>query len=301
MIRRDFIKTTGIASMSLGFCTPGFVADVNTAGDLQKYLRGLHPVREPSVDRIIIGDPGTRIKKVGTAWTPYFATLKKAVSVGINVLVVHEPTFYMHWDLDKQGQNYFTTPSPAKEQYLESLETKKKWIESNGLVIIRSHDVPDILENFGIPFGLGQALGFKNEDIIRSKDYYNVYKVEKDTATNIAKKIAGSLTKFGQPGVAFYGDPDRPVSALGLGTGCICDPQQYAELNPDMYIGIDDTIRTWIQTTFAEDTGKPLVVINHGTSEEMGMRLLNEYLSKNIPSIEFIHISQGCSYKWITP
>ena len=48
------------------------------------------------------------------------------------------------------------------------------------------------------------------------------------------------------------------------------------------------------------DTGKPLVVINHGTSEEMGMRLINDYLNRNIPSIEFIHISQGCTYKWIT-
>lgn len=167
-------------------------------------------------------------------------------------------------------------------------------------MIIRSHDVPDILKGFGIPFGLGQKLGFRNEDIIRSKDYYNVYKIEKERAANVARKIAEMLRDFNQPGVAFYGDPDRSVSTVGLGTGCICDPQQYAELYPDLYIGIDDTIRTWIQTTFSEDTGKPLVVINHGTSEEMGMRLLNEYLNKSIPSIKFIHISQGCSYSWIT-
>jgi hypothetical protein len=214
---------------------------------------------------------------------------------------VHEPTFYRHWDLNVNNQGFFDTPSPAKDQYLEVLEIKKRWIESNGLVIIRSHDVPDVIKNFGIPFGLGQKLGFKNEDIIRSKDYYNVYKIEKDTAANIARKIAVKLVDFNQPGVAFYGDPEKIVSTVGLGTGCICDPQQYAELDPDLCIGIDDTIRTWIQTTYAEDTGKPLVVINHGTSEEMGMRLLNEYLSKNIPGIEFMHITQGCSYNWITP
>jgi putative NIF3 family GTP cyclohydrolase 1 type 2 len=300
MKRRDFIITTGLASISFGHNSGNTVEEVITAGDLQKYLRNLCPVREPSVDRIIIGDPDTRIKKAGTAWTPYFKTLKYAVSQGINVLVVHEPTFYMHWDLDNKDPYFSNTPSPSKEQYLEAFETKKSWIESTGLVIIRSHDVPDLIKIFGIPFGLGQKLGFKNENIIRFKDYYNVYSVEKDTAANIASKIAVSLKDFNQPGVAFYGDPDRPVSTVGLGTGCICDPQQYAELNPDLFIGIDDTIRTWIQTTYAEDTGKPLIVINHGTSEEMGMRLLNEHLNRNIPSVEFIHINQGCSYKWIT-
>lgn len=300
MRRRDFIKTTSLASMSLSIYPVNMEKDMRTAGDLQKYLRSLYFVREPSVDRIIIGDPDTKIKKAGTAWTPYFKTLQNAVSQSINVLVVHEPTFYTHWDLDKKTQDFYNSPSASRDQYIEALETKKKWIESNGLVIIRCHDVPDILKNFGIPFALGQKLGLKNEAIIRSKDYYNVYQIEKDIAANIAKKIAAKLKDFNQPGVAFYGDLNRPVSTVGLGTGCICDPQQYAELNPDLCIAIDDTIRTWIQTTYAEDTGKPLVVINHGTSEEMGMRLLNEHLRKNIPSIEFIHLSQGCSYKWIS-
>jgi len=274
--------------------------EIVTAGDLQQYLRSLCQVREPSVDRIITGDPGTRIKKAGTAWTPYFKTLKEAVARGVNVLVVHEPTFYSHWDLDKKGQNYFNTPPPSNEQYMEALEAKRKWIETNGLVIIRSHDVPDIIKSFGIPFGLGLKLGFTNDQIIRSKDFYNVYRIEKDTAAGVAGKIASRLKDYGQPGVAFYGDPERMVGTVGLGTGCICDPQQYAELEPDLVIAIDDTVRTWIQTTYAEDTGKPLVVINHGTSEEMGMRLLNQFLRKNIPGIEFLHFGQGCTYKWIT-
>jgi len=300
MERRDFIVTAGMASLAFNLPGPTAKNEIVTAADLQKFLRSLHPVREPSVDRIIIGDPATRIKKAGTAWMPYFKTLKTAVSRGINVLVVHEPTFYMHWDLDKKGKEYFNTPSPAKEQYMEALEEKKSWIEKNRRVINRSHDVPDILKDFGIPFSLGQKLGFRNEDIVGSKDYYNVYRVEKCRALDVAKMVAAKLADFSQPGVAFYGDPERMVSTIGLGTGCICDPQQYAELNPDMTIAIDDTIRTWIQTTYAEDTGRPLIVINHGTSEEMGMRLLNDYLGRSIPDIEFIHLPQGCTYKWIT-
>jgi len=301
MKRRDFIITTGLAPMFLSLKTLGEKEEITTAADLQIYLRSLCPVGEPSVDRIIIGNPNTKIKKVGTVWTPYLKTLKKAVSHGINVLIVHEPTFYIHWDLEnleKIGEEYFfDTPSPAREQYWEALENKKRWIENHELVIIRSHDVPDLVF---IPFGLGEALGFKNEDIVRIKDYFNVYQVEKDTASNIAGKIASKLADLNQPGVAFYGDPDRVVSTVGLGTGCICDPRDYAELNPDLCIGVDDTIKTWRQAYYAEDTGNPLVVINHGTSEEMGVRLLHEHLRRNIPSIEFIHLNQGCDYRWIT-
>lgn len=300
MKRRDFIRTTSLASMSLSVIPVINENDIITAGDLQKYLRSLYSVSEPSVDRIVIGNPDTKIKKVGTVWMPYFKTLKEAVSQGINVMVVHEPTFYRHWDLDNKTQDFFTDPSPSKDQYLEALETKKRWIESNRLVIIRSHDVPDLIKDFGIPFAFGQKLGFKNEDILRSKDYYNVYRIKENTAANITKIIAAKLRDYNQPGVAFYGDPNRLVSTVGIGTGCICYPQNYAELNPDLCIAVDDIIRTWIQTTYAEDTGNPLVVINHGTSEELGIRLFNEYLRKNIPSIEFIHFNQGCTYNWIT-
>jgi hypothetical protein len=168
------------------------------------------------------------------------------------------------------------------------------------MVIIRSHAVPDIIKGFGIPFALGQALGYGNDDLVRSKDFFNVYRIEPDTAWNVARNIANSLMALSQPGVAFYGDKDRIVSTVGMGTGAICDPMRYRELEPDLCIGIGDTVKTWLQGTYAEDTGDPLVVINHGTSEEMGMRLLSQHLMKNLPEIEVMHFNQGCSYRWIT-
>ena len=303
MKRRDFIINTSVAS--LGSVTLGLNArppgkSLVTAGDMQDYLRSLHEVSEPSVDRIIIGDSGTKIQKVGTCWQPYFKTLRKAKELGINLMIVHEPTFYTHWDLDQESGLFNTVPLPAREKYLDAIQEKKRWIEENKMVIIRSHDVMDIVKGFGIPFALGKALGYENKDIVRSKDYYNVYRVEPDKAWNIARNIASRLMVLNQPGVAFYGDGERMVSSVGLGTGCICDPMQYQELDHGLSIAIDDTVRTWTQTTYAEDTGDPLVVINHGTSEEMGMRLLNQQLKENIPGIEFIHLNQGCSYRWIT-
>ena len=148
---------------------------------------------------------------------PYISILKKAVWQGVNVLIVHEPTFYTHWDLDVKDymvQSYYDNPSPAKEQYIEIIDEKRKLIEENGLVIIRSHDVMDIIKDFGMPYALGQKLGFDQKDIINSRSYYNVYRVKKDTARNITRRIAYQLKDLNQPGVAFYGKSGE--------TGIIC-------------------------------------------------------------------------------
>ena len=302
MERRNFIKKTAITTVGLtALGTKLFASDtdIKTARELNDFLRSLYTVKEPSVDRIIVGNPETRITKVGTCWTPFIQTLKDAKKQGINTLVVHEPTFYTHWDLDGVDKMTQEMSNLAKEEYEETIEKKKKWILDNEMVIIRNHDVMDIIKDFGMPFALGQAIGFTNEDIVRSKDYYNVYKIEEDTALNVAKRISDALKSLGQPGVKFYGDEERMVSTVGLGTGYFCDPKSLKDLDPDLNIAIDDTMRAWEQPYFAADTGNPLVVINHGTSEDSGMRLLCEFLNKNINKIEFTHFEQGCAYKWI--
>lgn len=315
MNRRQFLKASSSMVMTSALFSQKSFGESQggalKAIDVQNYLRTLCDVVEPSSDRIIIGDPNTEVTKMGTCWMPYWKTLKKAVSEGVNTLIVHEPTFYAHWDLDHKEEDYWLrieidlgsmnkkSPEAARAAYIALMEKKKQWIEEHGLVIIRCHDVMDKIAEFGIPYALGQALGFTNNDIIRSRTFYNVYRIDPAPAIDVAKHIATQFNSVGQPGVAFYGDPQYMVKSVGLGTGCICNPIDFMDLNPDLYISIDDTIRTWIQTTYAEDSGQPLVVINHGTSEEFGPRTMNTHLRTIYPDYEIIHFEQGCSYRWV--
>jgi putative NIF3 family GTP cyclohydrolase 1 type 2 len=304
MKRKEFIGLTAPAVIGLSvfpdvlFAKPR--AGIKTARDLNAYLRSLIEVNEPSVDKVIVGDPDTSITKIGTAWMPYWQTLKEAKEMGVNTMVVHEPTFYTHRDLEETGWDYQNAPSPAKELYQEQVAAKKQWIEENEMVIIRCHDVLDKIGDYGIPFAFGRALGFKDSDLLRSRAYYNVYQVETLPAIEVARRIASILQAVGQPGVAFYGDENYPVRTVGLGTGCICDPMQFMDLEMDLAIAIDDSIHTWTHTTFAADTGRPLVVVNHGSTEEFGMRELSLQLNKALDLYETIHFKQGCSYRWIT-
>ena len=308
MKRKDFIRMTALSG---GYIAASGIANGDnsspsenatgiSAADLQKFLVSLTQLKPKTVDRFIIGNPETEIKKVGTCWMSDWKTCRKAVESGVNVLVTHEPTFYTHWDLDEKAGDYYSSPEYTKQLYLQQVDKKKRWINDNGLVIIRNHDTMDALKDRGIPFALGNFLGFTNDDIVRSRTFYNVYRLESQPAAAFAKKVAGKLAEIGQPGVAFYGDPDRLIGSVGVGTGCICDPMEFADLKPDLFIAIDDVVRTWTQTTYASDTGDPLIVINHGTSEEMGMRMLNKIIKQKFPGIETIHFNQGCTYKWIT-
>lgn len=308
MIRKDFIK---LAALTGGYLAASAAANGEsasspsgpgsiTAAELQKFLISLTRLKPGTVDRFIIGDPSTPVKKIGTCWMSDWKTCRKAVESGVNVLVTHEPTFYTHRDLDEKEADYYAAPEYTRQLYLQQVEKKKRWINDNGLVIIRNHDTLDAVKDFGIPFALGNFLGFSNSDIVASRTYYNVYRIGSQPAGVYAKKVAARLAEIGQPGVAFYGDPDRLVSSTGVGTGCICDPMEFADLKPGIFISIDDVVRTWTQTAYASDIGDPLIVINHGTSEEMGVRMLNAVIKQKFPDIETIHFNQGCTYKWIT-
>jgi putative NIF3 family GTP cyclohydrolase 1 type 2 len=308
MIRKEFIK---LAALTGGYLAASGIANSEntsaankfseiSAAELQRFLVSLTQLKPKTVDRFIIGNPETKVKKIGTCWMPYWETCKKAVESGVNVLVTHEPTFYTHWDLDEKTGDYYRSSEFTRKLYLDQVEKKKRWIQENNLVIIRNHDTMDALKDVGIPFAFGNFLGFNNSEIVASRTYYNVYKIPKQPAALFAGKIAARLSEIGQPGVAFYGNPDYQVSSVGIGTGCICDPMEFADLKPDVFIAIDDVVRTWTQTAYAKDTGQPLIIINHGTSEEMGMRMLNQLIKQKFPDIETTHFNQGCSYKWIT-
>ena len=125
MDRKEFIGLAAPAAIGLSVFPDALFAKgpkgLHTARDLNAYLRSLVEVDEPSVDKIIVGNPDTGISKIGCAWMPYWSTLKEARAKGVNTLVVHEPTFYAHWDLDQENDMFERTPSPAKHKYVEAV------------------------------------------------------------------------------------------------------------------------------------------------------------------------------------
>ena len=254
-----------------------------TAFELNQQLNHLIPVLpERTVDRVIYGDPRVQVKGIAVAWMPYRETIVEAARRGANVLVVHEPTFYDHWDLQGDFQSD------------EQTEAKKQLIDSLGVTIVRCHDVWDVVPDMGIPFAWGAFLELGRP--VTVDRYYHMCEVPEQTALAFARHVASKTAELGQPSAGFYGDPDRVVRKIGIGTSCGSDPFALYALGADLAIAVDDIVRAWVAGEWCRDSGRPLVVVNHGVSEEPGMAALAGYLAATFPGLPVTHIRQRCSF-----
>lgn len=256
--------------------------------DLRDYLWSLHPSlnREETVDQIIYG-PDQDIAKVAVCWMPFSETIREAHKRGANMIVAHEPTFYIHHELK-------TDPG---ENYKESVLAKKQLLDDTGITVLRCHDVWDAVPGKGVPDCWGAFLGLKN--LVASTTYLRVYKVPPTSAKDLVKDFASKTKTMGQDTWGLYGDPDRVISRVGTGTGCCSNPHELFALGADLAVSVDDIVRAWIDGEWSEDTGCPVAVVNHGVAEAIAMDSLAEELRSVLPGVEVTVIEQGCSYKEI--
>ncbi|MHA1729433.1 MAG: hypothetical protein ACTSWY_11960 [Promethearchaeota archaeon] len=68
---------------------------------------------------------------------------------------------------------------------------------------------------------------------------------------------------------------------------------------PDAIIISEDGTYLWASAQWAEDTGVPIIIVNHALSEEPGMITLTQYLKDKFPKIPITHIPVGCLFKSI--
>ncbi len=292
--RRRFIS--GVPSLAATLAAAGPVigrAESNgplTAGEVHKYLNSLDGgwVKwDTSVDTFKAGAPESAVKGIAVGWMSYTHALQKALELGCNLFVTHEPTYFNHRDDDPK---IFRFPA---------VKAKREFIEKHQLVIIRCHDVWDQYPSIGIPTAWGKLLELGEP--IDGKGYYYVYDGKGRTALSLARRIAARTAGFGLPGVHFIGPDEKPVNRIVLGTGAITPMFHFIEnLAADMAICVDDDFVYWRDGAYAIDAGFPVAVVNHPVAEEHGIKLLANHLSQKFPQVPVHHIPERCMYKLIT-
>lgn len=238
---------------------------------------------EKTVDRVIAGPSDQEVRGIAVCWMPYRKTLREAAERGANLVIAHEPTFYDHWEF--RGE-------PGPEAMQPQIEAKRKEIEELGLTVIRCHDVWDAIQ---VPDRWAEYLQLG--PVVGGDRYARVLQVEPQTAEQIARRIAHRTAESGQSTVGFYGDPARTVNRVAVGTGCYSDPLVLRALGADLVVAVDDILRSWIAGTWAEDEGFPIVVVNHGVSENCTKRHLADLVQSWYPELPVFWIPQGCSYR----
>lgn len=256
--------------------------------DLRDHLWSLHPTldRADTVDQIIYG-PDQEIAKVAVCWMPYSEAIREAHRRGANVIVAHEPTFYIHHEME-------TDPG---EDYKEAVKAKKQLLDETGITIIRCHDVWDAVPGKGVPDCWGAFLGL--HDLVASTTYLRVYRISPTPAKELIHSFATKTKTKGQATWGIYGDPDKVITRVGTGTGCCSNPHELFNLGAELAVSVDDIVRAWIDGEWARDTGRPVAVVNHGVAEAIAMDSLANEIRSVLPGVQVTVVDQGCSYKEI--
>ena len=243
---------------------------------------------ERTVDRVIVGDPEKEVRRVLVTWIASFPAVRRAVEHGFDLLMTHEPTFWVHAN------------ELANIEDSAIASAKRGFIEDSGLVVLRNHDVWDRFPQVGIPWAWARFLGLGDEPVAQgAAGYQHRYDIEPTPLDALASHVAERTATIGETAVQVVGDPGQQVSRVGIGTGCGCSIREFQAMGCDASIVCDDGSCYWRDIRRAADEGHPVLRVNHGTSEEPGMVTLAAYINDHLPGVEAEHLPHGSCFRLV--
>jgi putative NIF3 family GTP cyclohydrolase 1 type 2 len=241
-----------------------------------------------TTDRVIFGDPERDVDRCLVTWVANNRALRAAVERGFPLVISHESTF---WDLFDE----LPADGPAGDPVGQA---KKKFLLEHDLVVLRNHNAWDRWPEVGIPWAWARFLGLGAKPAaVGAHGYQLRYDIEPAPLDDFARRVAARCRELGEPSVQVIGDGSRPVSRIGIGTGCGCSIPAYLEMGCDCSIVCDDGSCYWSNIQWAEDLGHPVIRVNHGTSEEPGMITLTQYINANLPGLRAEHLPHSTMFR----
>jgi putative NIF3 family GTP cyclohydrolase 1 type 2 len=254
-------------------------------------------------DHILFGDPEAEISAIAVGWMPTFPNLKQAADNGCNLFITHEPLY-----VGCANQFEIFIGGPIRD-YREPIQNaimleendvwiqKTNWLKANNMTVLRCHDVWDDFPEIGIHGAWAKWLGFTKTPIAHEK-YYEIHDLGTISLEQLTTQLTARVKYLGQPGVMVFGEPNQIVHRIGLGTGAITDYRKMHQMGADVLLITDDGTRQWESAQWSEDSGIPMIMVNHATAEEPGIRTMADYIQKNFPTIPVTPIKRGCLYQW---
>jgi putative NIF3 family GTP cyclohydrolase 1 type 2 len=261
------------AGLALGGATP-------TASQIIERIKqnvGV-PWRTETVDRIVAGDGAAPVKGIATTMMATLDVLQRAAAAGKNLVITHEPTFWLHQDT-VQGLEQDPT-----------YRYKAEFIRKNNMIVFRFHDHWHAHKPDGIATGMARELGWEKNTDAQNPRMFSFPSV---TLQRFAQEIQSRL-KIRTMRVV--GDPDLKVSRVAASWGYASrDPGIQLLARPDVDVVIVGEAREWEVVEYAQDAisagqKKALIVMGHVVSEQAGMKYCAEWLKTFISdvTVEFV-------------
>ena len=234
-------------------------------------------------DTVKAGSTDSEITSIGVSMFATPSVIRECTRKGINFLIVHEPTYYNHWDDH--------IPYAIGEE-------KRRLIEASGVTIVRFHDHAHAMQPDLIYEGEIKFLGLKGTLEQGSGFAINRFVLDEPmTARSLATLIQEKL-KIKHVRIA--GEADKPGRRLSCSFGT---PGKTASELEECDFVLTGEICEWAEGQLARDYaqlgyGKAIIVMGHIGSERDGMRLLSEKLTQKYPDIKTEYIECGEVYSY---
>ena len=237
-----------------------------------------------TVDVFKTGNPQTQLKGIAVCMFADMPTLQKAVDLGCNFIITHEPIFYSHLDGTETLQN-----DPV---FLEKMNFLKK----NNLVVFRFHDHIHMTEPDGISVGMINKLGLEPYALNGSLTFFTI---PEQSVKDYAKSLK---ERFGMQSIRVVGNTDMKFTKLAFMAGALGGQRHIQMLrNPDVEVVLAGEATEWETYLYANDAAsqgknKAVIFMGHIKSEEAGMEYCTEWLKTFLSDIPIHFIEDQANF-----
>ena len=231
--------------------------------------------RERDCDRYKCGDSDQECTGILVSIAAPVRIVEKAIELGCNLIIVHEPVFYTHAD--------FTDWLVGDEVF----DRKMELINKHGIVIWRDHDHIHRHKPDGIGQGVMMELGWQDYLISENRDKPNDFRLPQTTVRELACYLKEKLC---MDTVRVIGNIDAVVSTVSF-VGHVWDGDDAYQRKITKKVideGIDVVIPSecidWTITSYMRDAGqlglnKAMIQLGHMNREELGMKWAVNWIS----------------------
>ena len=240
-----------------------------------------------TVDIIKIGNPHQKITSIVVTFMATYEVIEKAILLGANLIITHEPIFYNHPD-----EVAWLAGDPV-------YAAKRRLIEENGIVIWRFHDYLHALQPDPTVTGLLTALGWSGYALPEHPFLCHIPACSLRDLTNEVKSKLGLVT------VRSVGNLEMECSRVGISVGAPGGKAHIEILGrSDVDVLLCGEIAEWETSEYVRDArqlgqDKALVIFGHAASEEPGIQAVMPWLQARLPQVKMSFVAVGNPFHWL--
>ncbi|ASU36609.1 Nif3-like dinuclear metal center hexameric protein [Mucilaginibacter xinganensis] len=294
--RRKFfvntVKATGVLLLSPLVNNASVIINVDegyTAGQIMDLFINQVPggAITGTVDTLKSGNRDIKVTGVVTAMFATIDVIRKAIALGANFIIAHEPTFYNHAD---------DTVWLAND---EVYHYKADLLKQHNIAVWRNHDYIHSVVPDGVIQGVLDQLQWEKYADQKIPEIITL------PATSLANLVGYVKEKLGIEKVRYIGDPAQSCARVLFMPGAAGGRQQIlgiGQVKPDVLICGE--ISEWETAEYVRDARAKgdkiaLVVLGHIASEDAGSEFMLSWIKKNIPSLKVTRVKPGNSLSFM--